>query len=71
MSTTCLTIYDLLRITYTYETQALEQEARSRSNSFCSTPETCSHLSPPLPSSPMYSTLETDFTAMFCRQGKR
>jgi hypothetical protein len=36
MSTTRLTIYDLLRITYTYESQALEAEARSRSNSMCS-----------------------------------
>lgn len=36
MSTTRLTIYDLLRITYTYEGQALEQAARIRRDSVCS-----------------------------------
>lgn len=38
MSTTCLTIHDLLRITYTYEAQALEAQAtmRKRSDSACS-----------------------------------
>jgi hypothetical protein len=37
MSTTCLTIYDLLRITYTYEAQALQaQSPRKRSDSACS-----------------------------------
>ncbi|OAK98400.1 hypothetical protein IQ06DRAFT_31982 [Phaeosphaeriaceae sp. SRC1lsM3a] len=38
MSTVCLTIHDLLRITYTYEAQAQEQEAqaRKRSDSACS-----------------------------------
>jgi hypothetical protein len=35
MSTTCLTIHDLLRITYTYEAQALQAQARKRSDSAC------------------------------------
>lgn len=36
MSTTRLTVYDLLRITYTYEGRAMEEAARSRSDSICS-----------------------------------
>jgi hypothetical protein len=35
MSTTHLTIHDLLRITYTYEAQALQAQARKRSDSAC------------------------------------
>ncbi|KAF1851814.1 uncharacterized protein K460DRAFT_273514 [Cucurbitaria berberidis CBS 394.84] len=71
MSTTCLTIHDLLRITYTYETQALEAEARSRSSSLCSTPDTCSHLSGPASPSATFANLETDFTHKYCRKGRR
>ncbi|KAH8730633.1 hypothetical protein GQ44DRAFT_606589 [Phaeosphaeriaceae sp. PMI808] len=75
MSTICLTIYDLLRITHTYEAQAfeaqaLEAQARKRSDSVCSTPEECSQLSPPSSPSPVFSTLETDFTHHFSRPGK-
>lgn len=36
MSTHHLTIYDLLRITYTYEVRAMEAEAKGRSLSVCS-----------------------------------
>ncbi len=36
MSTTRLTVYDLLRITYTYEGKALEEAARIRRDSVCS-----------------------------------
>lgn len=57
MSTTYMTVYDLLRITYTYEARALEQ-GRSESPthpqtfrpradssmSICEDPETCQHL---------------------------
>ncbi|KAK1913423.1 hypothetical protein P3342_005359 [Pyrenophora teres f. teres] len=53
MSTTYLSIHDLLRITYTYEMQAAEAEAnmqlpqaRLRSDSACSMPEICAHLDP-------------------------
>ncbi|EAT85197.1 hypothetical protein HBI56_073940 [Parastagonospora nodorum] len=67
MSTTCLTIHDLLRITYTYEAQALQAQARKRSDSACFTPETCSHLSPPPSPSPGFATLETDFTHRYSR----
>ncbi|KAF3043901.1 hypothetical protein E8E11_008303 [Didymella keratinophila] len=70
MSTTRLTIYDLLRITYTYEGQALEQASRIRRDSVCSTPETCSHMSPPSPSG-KFSGLETDFTQRFCRKNSQ
>ncbi|KAH7090516.1 hypothetical protein FB567DRAFT_293654 [Paraphoma chrysanthemicola] len=74
MSTVCLTIHDLLRITYTYEAQALEAQAqaRKRSDSVCSTPEECQHLSS-LSSSPPahFATLETDFTQRYSRSGSR
>ncbi|KAF2027493.1 hypothetical protein EK21DRAFT_114714 [Setomelanomma holmii] len=71
MSTTCLTIHDLLRITYTYEAQALEAQARERSHSVCSTPEECLHLTPPPPSpAPHFATLETDFTHRYSRLRK-
>ncbi|KAH9875193.1 hypothetical protein J1614_004683 [Plenodomus biglobosus] len=69
MSTLHLTIHDLLRITYTYEAQAHEAAARSRSNSVCSTPETCSHL--PTTPSAEYTTLETDYTQKYCRKSRR
>jgi hypothetical protein len=36
MSTTYLSIYDLLRITYTYEAQAFHAQARPRKDSACS-----------------------------------
>ena len=36
MSTTHLTIYDLLRITYTYENKALRDAERMRRDSVCS-----------------------------------
>lgn len=36
MSTTHLTIYDLLRITYTYENKALREAERIRRDSVCS-----------------------------------
>ncbi|KAH7392731.1 hypothetical protein BKA66DRAFT_568051 [Pyrenochaeta sp. MPI-SDFR-AT-0127] len=71
MSTHCLTIYDLLRITYTYEAQALEAQVRSRSDSICSTPETCSHLPPPSTPAANFANLETDFTQRFCRKGSQ
>lgn len=47
MSTTYITVHDLLRITYTYEAQAIEAhaEARSRSSSQASV---CSVSAPPL-----------------------
>ncbi|USP81167.1 hypothetical protein yc1106_08441 [Curvularia clavata] len=81
MSTTYLSIHDLLRITYTYEMQAVETQAQSqehllrpRSDSACSMPEICAHLSPP---SPMLSSalanreeLETDFTDLFSQKKK-
>ncbi|KAG9185275.1 hypothetical protein G6011_07819 [Alternaria panax] len=75
MSTTHLTIHDLLRITYTYEMRALEAQARMqtrpRADSACSMPETCAHLSPPTPSSPEHAILETDFTETYCRKTRR
>jgi hypothetical protein len=37
MSTTYLSIHDLLRITYTYEARAVEEVAMTRSNSDAST----------------------------------
>ncbi|EUC38992.1 hypothetical protein COCCADRAFT_32036 [Bipolaris zeicola 26-R-13] len=81
MSTTHLTIHDLLRITYTYEMQAIEAQAQSqqylqrpRSDSACSMPEICAHLSPPSPRlSSAYSNLEeleTDFTSAFSQKKK-
>ncbi|KAH7561953.1 hypothetical protein BM1_03057 [Bipolaris maydis] len=84
MSTIHLTIHDLLRITYTYEMQAIESQAQSqqytqrpRSDSACSKrqmPEICAHLSPPSPRlSSAYSTLEeleTDFTSSFSQKKK-
>ncbi|KAF1916813.1 hypothetical protein BDU57DRAFT_450073 [Ampelomyces quisqualis] len=70
MSTTCLTIHDLLRITYAYEAQALQALARKRSDSACFTPETCSHLSPPSSPSWAFAMLETDFTYRYSRSGK-
>ena len=36
MSTTHLTVYDLLRITYTYENKALRDAERMRRDSVCS-----------------------------------
>ncbi|CAE7024125.1 hypothetical protein PTT_15585 [Pyrenophora teres f. teres 0-1] len=85
MSTTYLSIHDLLRITYTYEMQAAEAEAnmqlpqaRLRSDSACSMPEICAHLDP-LPPHPHMATststahdgfFETDFTEMYCRKGR-
>jgi hypothetical protein len=36
MSTTCLSVYDLLRITYTYEAQAMQSQTRKRADSACS-----------------------------------
>jgi hypothetical protein len=95
MSTYNLTIHDLLRITYTYEAQAFEAQARTqtrpRRDSACSVsvpsfkhplekvlsanmpqmPETCSHPSPPTPSSPQHEMLETDFTQLYCQKGRR
>ncbi|RAR08307.1 hypothetical protein DDE82_002287 [Stemphylium lycopersici] len=86
MSTTHLTIHDLLRITYTYEMQAVEAQARMheqqqqqqfrhRSDSACSMPEICAHLSPPSPTlSPTEQSieeLETDFTQLFSRKNGR
>jgi len=41
MSTTRLTVYDLLRITYTYEGKALEEAARVRRDSVCSVSLVC------------------------------
>ncbi|KAF1358975.1 hypothetical protein EJ07DRAFT_122407 [Lizonia empirigonia] len=71
MSTTRMTVYDLLRITYTYEGRAMEEAARSRSDSICSVhPESCSHMSPPSPSG-NYSFLETDFTQRYCRKNSQ
>ncbi|KAF2829673.1 hypothetical protein CC86DRAFT_464194 [Ophiobolus disseminans] len=73
MSTTLLSMHDLLRITYTYEARALEEQAKSRkrSDSACAMPEQCSNL----PSSRSLSTssthdfasLETDFTFRYSR----
>ncbi|EOA91011.1 uncharacterized protein SETTUDRAFT_158491 [Exserohilum turcica Et28A] len=75
MSTTYLSIHDLLRITYTYEMQAVEAQARvqqeqprPRSDSACSMPEICAHLSPPSPTLSSFANaqeLETDFTHLF------
>ncbi|KZM19179.1 uncharacterized protein EKO05_0006405 [Ascochyta rabiei] len=70
MSTIRLTVYDLLRITYTYEGRAMEEAARSRSDSVCSSPEMCSHMSPPSPSG-NFSILETDFTQRYCRKNSQ
>ncbi|KAJ4994356.1 hypothetical protein SVAN01_00185 [Stagonosporopsis vannaccii] len=70
MSTTCLTVYDLLRITYAYEGKALEEAARIRRDSVCSTPESCSHMSPPSPSG-NFSGLETDFTQRYSRKNSQ
>ncbi|KAL6711363.1 hypothetical protein ACN47E_005894 [Coniothyrium glycines] len=71
MATHHLTIYDLLRITYLYEVQAMEAEARGRCASICSTPETCSHLSADMTSDADYTRLETDFTQKYCRKSRR
>ncbi|KAF1944291.1 hypothetical protein EJ02DRAFT_341444 [Clathrospora elynae] len=80
MSTHCLTIHDLLRITYTYEAQSFQAQAqaqaqtqaqRTRSDSACSMPEVCSHLSPPTSPSPEYAILETDFTQTYSRNNRR
>lgn len=87
MSTTRLSIYDLLRITYTYECQALEQAARIRRDSSCSVrrlhvypskavltiPQTPESCSHISPPSPSgnFSGLETDFTQQFCRKSSR
>lgn len=70
MSTTHLTIYDLLRITYTYEGKALEQAARIRRDSVCSTPESCAQMSPTSPSG-NFSGLETDFTHRYGRKNSQ
>ncbi|KAF1966238.1 hypothetical protein BU23DRAFT_560406 [Bimuria novae-zelandiae CBS 107.79] len=69
MSTTYLTIYDLLRITYMYEARALaEVDAQSCSRSpiaslTCITPELCKTEQ----TSPPYEALETDFTPKYAR----
>ncbi|KAF1962758.1 hypothetical protein CC80DRAFT_399206 [Byssothecium circinans] len=77
MSTTYLSIYDLLRITYTYESQAAIEEAQARSQnrkradsatSICSTPGLCRHVSTEMTSSTNYAALETDFTDIYARK---
>jgi hypothetical protein len=70
MSTTHLTIYDLLRITYTYENKALRDAERMRRDSVCSTPESCLKLAPPSPGG-NFSGLETDFTQRYSRKNSQ
>ncbi|KAK7192464.1 hypothetical protein DPSP01_009718 [Paraphaeosphaeria sporulosa] len=68
MSTSYLSIYDLLRIAYTYEAQALAAEWRKdgfiESIASCPTPEICKNAE----SSPCYEALETDFTQKYARR---
>ncbi|PVH99233.1 hypothetical protein DM02DRAFT_438175 [Periconia macrospinosa] len=76
MSTTYLSVYDLLRITYTYESQAIEAECQHHPQqncldsqiSTCSTPEICMHAAESKSSSSTYAALETDFTAVYARK---
>ncbi|CAI6264181.1 unnamed protein product [Periconia digitata] len=76
MSTTYLSIYDLLRITYTYESQAMEGDcqrpsSRHRSESqvsSCSTPELCMHVAASTTPSMSYAELETDFTDLYAKK---
>ncbi|KAJ8116329.1 hypothetical protein OPT61_g2233 [Boeremia exigua] len=70
MSTTRLTIYDLLRITYTYEGKAQEEAARIRRDSVCSTPESCSQMASISPDN-SFSGLETDFTQRYSRKNSQ
>ncbi|KAF3008746.1 hypothetical protein E8E13_010050 [Curvularia kusanoi] len=70
MSTTRITVYDLLRITYTYEAKALAEAARVRRDSVCSTPESCLKMTPPSPNG-NFSGLETDFTQRYSRKNSQ
>ncbi|KAF9738199.1 hypothetical protein PMIN01_03482 [Paraphaeosphaeria minitans] len=68
MSTTYLSIYDLLRIAYTYESQALVAEGHKQGGitviSSCPTPEICKNVG----TSSCYDALETDFTQKYARR---
>ncbi|KAF2639357.1 hypothetical protein P280DRAFT_454656 [Massarina eburnea CBS 473.64] len=76
MSTTYLSIYDLLRITYTYESQAAMEayesvqkpDPLSRSDCCMQTPELCLNASRPTPSATKYAALETDFTDLYAQK---
>ncbi|KAF2017288.1 hypothetical protein BU24DRAFT_147569 [Aaosphaeria arxii CBS 175.79] len=79
MSTTYMTIHDLLRITHTYEARAYEAQARERSDSMSSMSSEqalTSHMSSSPSSSSVgglvvatdFSALETDFTKLFARK---
>ncbi|KAF2737553.1 hypothetical protein EJ04DRAFT_103121 [Polyplosphaeria fusca] len=70
MSTTYLSIHDLLRVTYFYEAQSAEAESRSRSNSeasVCSNSSVCRHpaSATTLGNSGRFASLETDFTPLY------
>jgi hypothetical protein len=78
MSTTYVSIYDLLRVVHTYEAQAAmqtESQSRKRSDSIisqCSTPDADPKSSGPNPlSTPDFSAYETDFTPVFANKKRQ
>lgn len=68
MPTTQLTVFDLLRVTYTYEAKALEARYGTKS---CSNPEMCASLSHTNTSTSSQGALETDYTQRFIKSNWR